>query len=85
MHRAADALLERPDDAPAGPAARNRVLPDGSDVAEARIRLILQLAADRLRELRDDGVTLAYVARMYGVATEEMERLQAELVPARPR
>ncbi|HEX6751503.1 MAG TPA: hypothetical protein VF092_29695 [Longimicrobium sp.] len=51
------------------------------DPAEALIR---RLAADRLRDLRDDGVTLAYVARMYGVDAALMERLQAELVPTRP-
>jgi hypothetical protein len=51
------------------------------DPAEALIR---RLAADRLRDLRDDGVTLAYVARMYGVDAAMMDRLQAELVPTRP-
>jgi hypothetical protein len=50
------------------------------DPAEALIR---RLAADRLRDLRDDGVTTAYVARMYGVEPALMERLQAELVPSR--
>jgi hypothetical protein len=35
--------------------------------AEERIRLISQLAADRLRDLRDDGVSTPYIARMYGV------------------
>ena len=50
------------------------------DPAEALIR---RLAADRLRDLRDDGVTLAYVARMYGVEAALLERLQSELVPTR--
>jgi hypothetical protein len=51
------------------------------DPAEALIR---RLAADRLRDLRDDGVTLAYVARMYGVEAALIERMQGELVPSRP-
>jgi hypothetical protein len=50
------------------------------DPAEALIR---RLAADHLRELRDDGVTIGYVARMYGVDAALIERLQAELVPTR--
>jgi hypothetical protein len=48
-------------------------------------RLIRSLAADHLRELRDDGVTIDYVARMYGVSAERMEILYAELLPAPPR
>jgi hypothetical protein len=51
-----------------------------SDPAEALIR---RLAADRLRDLRDDGVTAGYVARMYGVDPALLERLQSELVPTR--
>jgi len=50
------------------------------DPAEVLIR---RLAADRLRDLRDDGVTLGYVARMYGVEAALLERLQSELVPTR--
>lgn len=50
---------------------------------DAREKLILHLAADRMRELRDDGVTLAYVARMYGVHPDELEALYAELIPRR--
>lgn len=45
--------------------------------------LIRRLAADHLRELRDDGVTVGYVARMYGVEPALIERLQGELVPTR--
>ncbi|HEV2149618.1 MAG TPA: hypothetical protein VGR37_19615 [Longimicrobiaceae bacterium] len=48
-------------------------------------RLIRSLAADHLRELRDDGVTLDYMARMYGVSAERMEIVCAELLPSPPR
>ena len=47
--------------------------------------LIARLAADRLRDLRDDGLTLAYVAKMYGVEPGEMEALEGELIPSRTR
>lgn len=47
--------------------------------------LVRQLAADHLRELRDDGVTLDYIARMYGVSPERMEILLGELLPSPPR
>lgn len=53
------------------------VEPDPTDV------LIRRLAADRLRELADDGVTLAYVARMYDVPLDQIERLRDELLPSR--
>ncbi|HET6231769.1 MAG TPA: hypothetical protein VFE05_16965 [Longimicrobiaceae bacterium] len=49
--------------------------------AEARAKLILALAADRLRELRDDGVTFGYIARMYEVPTDMLQKLHTELVP----
>jgi hypothetical protein len=59
-----------------------RVLPvEPPAERERRERLVQRLAADRLRDLRDDGVTTAYMARMYGVEPELIERLQAELVP----
>ena len=38
-------------------------------------RLLRRLAADRLRDLRDDGVTVAYMARMYDVETRMMEEM----------
>ena len=95
MHRGADALLDRNAHDP-GETERGRIpaevgrsrLADVSpaeDEREARARLILQLAADRLREMRDDGVTLAYVARMYDVPAGVMERLYGDLIPSRPR
>lgn len=85
MHRGADALLDRNAHGPAE-IHRGRGLDTAAeDEREARARLIVQLAADRLREMRDDGVTLAYVARMYGVPADTMERLYADLIPSRPR
>jgi hypothetical protein len=50
---------------------------------EARANLIVRLAADHLRELRDDGVTFGYIARMYDVPAETMQHLYDDLV--RPR
>lgn len=95
MVHGAEALLERlgeTDDrsgARAGEAVdpatllfRNRVAGSRPDAVD---RLVRRLAADHLRELRDDGVTLAYIARMYGVSTERMERLYEALVPSPPR
>ena len=60
-----------------------RVLPvDSADNAQ-REALIHRLAADRLRDLRDDGVTMAYVARMYEVDAGLLQRVLADLVPTR--
>lgn len=72
---------------PAPPAAAAadrgiRVLPvEPPAEREKRERLVQRLAADRLRDLRDDGLSTAYVARMYGVEPELIEALQAELTP----
>jgi hypothetical protein len=55
-----------------------RPLPVDAD-GTARARLLRRLAADRLRDLRDDGVTLAYVARMYGVDPDLMEEMASTL------
>ena len=63
-----------------------RALPvEEDESAAARDALILRLAADRLRDLRDDGLTLAYAARMYGIDSAEMEALEADLLPWRQR
>lgn len=43
--------------------------------ADARARLLRRLASDRLRDLRDDGVTVGYMARMYGVEQGLMEEM----------
>ena len=63
-----------------------RVLPV-QDAArrEAREALLRRLAADRLRDLRDDGVTTAYVARMYGVDRELLEEAMDEVLPSSMR
>jgi hypothetical protein len=50
---------------------------------EARARLIVRLAADRLRELRDDGVTFGYIARMYDAPADAMKHLYDDLVQPR--
>jgi hypothetical protein len=84
MQHAAEAAYAAPT---ASPAARPiRALPvdevEAPDPLEAVIR---RLAADRLRDLRDDGLTLAYAARMYGIDLCEMAALEAELLPWRQR
>jgi hypothetical protein len=63
-----------------------RVLPpENAEARAAHDALIQRLAADRIRDLRDDGVTLAYVARMYGVDPGLLERISSELLPSRTR
>ncbi|HEU4454119.1 MAG TPA: hypothetical protein VFR81_13710 [Longimicrobium sp.] len=72
--------------APAAPARTILPLPV-EDVSEREVReeLVRRMAADRLRDLKDDGVTMAYVARMYGVDRDVLERVSAELLPRRSR
>lgn len=55
-----------------------RPLPADTQDTE-RGRLLRRLAADRLRELRDDGVTISYMARMYGVEQGQMEEMVTAL------
>lgn len=56
------------------------IRPLAADPKEAeRARLLRRLAADRLRDLRDDGVTVGYMARMYGVEQGMMEEMIGEL------
>jgi DNA invertase Pin-like site-specific DNA recombinase len=50
---------------------------------EARTRLIGQLAADRLRDLRDDGVSTAYIARMYGVGPSTIQEMMSTITGIR--
>jgi hypothetical protein len=53
-----------------------RPLPIAADPADAaRAALLRRLASDRLRDLRDDGVTVGYMARMYGVEQGLMEEM----------
>jgi hypothetical protein len=49
------------------------------DADDAHARLLRRLACDRLRDLRDDGVTVGYMARMYGVEQGLMEEMIAAL------
>lgn len=44
-----------------------------------REALVRTLALDRIRELHDDGVTMEYVGRMYGVSGEYLADLESEL------
>ncbi|HEY0017705.1 MAG TPA: hypothetical protein VGC13_15440 [Longimicrobium sp.] len=46
---------------------------------DARAALLRRLACDRLRDLRDDGVTVGYMARMYGVEPGMMEEMMSAL------
>ena len=91
MIRGADTLPDWPVSAQADRPQERGLLPgprlvsdEDAAALEARTRLLAKLAADRLRELRDDGVTLGYIARMYDVPAESMERLYGELVPRPP-
>jgi hypothetical protein len=53
-----------------------RSVPLDTDPADsARAALLRRLACDRLRDLRDDGVTVGYMARMYGVDQGMMEEM----------
>ena len=47
--------------------------------ADDRARLLRRLAADRLRDLRDDGVTVGYMARMYDVNQGMMQEMISDL------
>ena len=74
MKSGAEPALTLADDRQAVPVTPLRPLPVDHD-DEARARLIRRLAADRLRDLRDDGVTISYMARMYDVETAMMEEM----------
>ena len=66
-----------------GAAARRTFTVEPDPAAEARIRLIGQLAADRLRDLRDDGVSTAYIARMYGVDPSTIQEMMSTITGIR--
>jgi hypothetical protein len=55
------------------------IRPLSLDADAARAGLLRRLAADRLRDLRDDGVTVGYMARIYGVEQGTMEEMIAAL------
>lgn len=52
---------------------------DADPADAARAALLRRLACDRLRDLRDDGVTVGYMARMYGVEQGMMEEMMSAL------
>jgi hypothetical protein len=60
-----------------------RALPIGVVEPDPAEQIIRRLAADRLRDLADDGVTLSYMARMYNITPDQLERLRDELIPSR--
>ncbi len=72
-------------DADAAAQLRGRGRLSGSPELDPGERLLRRLAADHLRDLRDDGMTVDYVARIYGVSPERMEILYRELLPGPPR
>ncbi len=80
MTTAAEAALPPSDERRTASVTPIRPLPTVPDPHEvARAMLLRRLAADRLRDLRDDGVTTGYMARMYGVHRPVLDELMAEL------
>ena len=84
MQHAVEAAYAPPTTSPAPRPIRALPVQE-EEVSDPREAVIRRLAADRLRDLRDDGLTLAYAARMYGVDAGEMAALEAELLPWRQR
>jgi hypothetical protein len=85
MQHAVEAAYATPTTSPAPRPIRALPVEEVVETPDARETVIRRLAADRLRDLRDDGLTLAYAARMYGIDTEEMAALEAELLPWRQK
>jgi hypothetical protein len=78
MRTGAEPALALAQDRQSAPVTPIRPLPvDTQDTARAQ--LLRRLATDRLRDLRDDGVTIAYMARMYGVEPGLMEEMVGTL------
>jgi hypothetical protein len=76
MKTGADPVLPLADDRRSASVTPIRALPLDADPADAaRAKLLRRLACDRLRDLRDDGVTVGYMARMYGVEQGMMEEM----------
>lgn len=76
MKTGAETVLPLADDRQTASITPLRPLAAEADpAADARARLLRRLASDRLRDLRDDGVTVGYMARMYGVEQELMEEM----------
>lgn len=80
MKSAAEPLLPLAQDRQAASVTPIRPFPIDAGPADAeRATLLRRLASDRLRDLRDDGVTVAYMARMYGVEQGLMEEMISAL------
>ncbi|MBB4636133.1 hypothetical protein [Longimicrobium terrae] len=74
MKTGAESALPLAEDRQTASVTPIRALPlDPDPQAVEQARLLRRLATDRLRELRDDGVTPGYIARMYGVELGMME------------
>lgn len=80
MTIAAEAALPTTDERRTASVTPIRPLPAAPDPAEtARAALLRRLAADRLRDLRDDGLSAAYVARMYEIDKRVLDGVMADL------
>ena len=80
MKAGAEPVLPVAEERPTATVTPIRPLPLDADPADAeRARLLRRLASDRLRDLRDDGVTVGYMARMYGVEQGVMEEMVSAL------
>jgi hypothetical protein len=76
MRTGAEPVLPLADDHQTASVTPIRSLPLDADPADAaRAKLLRRLACDRLRDLRDDGVTVGYMARMYDVEQGMMEEM----------
>jgi hypothetical protein len=82
MKTAAEPLLPLAENCQTASVTPIRPFPiDGDGVDAVRAGLLRRLAGDRLRDLRDDGVTVGYMARMYGVEQGLMEEMISALGP----
>jgi hypothetical protein len=80
MKTGAEPLLPLAEDRQTASVTPIRQLPlDAAPADTAHARLLRRLACDRLRDLRDDGVTVGYMARMYGVEQGMMEEMISAL------
>lgn len=75
MNTGAEAVLPVADERQSAAVTPIRPIPLDADPDTDRARLLRRLAMDRLRDLRDDGVTVGYMARMYDVEQRVMEEM----------